>query len=65
MKIKDRKWKIETDNNFPEDVKAFIKPEMTNSEIGTLGVYLIKERFRKIKLKIKGVFKHEKNKTDN
>ena len=61
----NRKWNVdkETIDKLPDDVKPFVKEEMSNAEIGMLGVFIIKEKFRKFKLKVRGLFKHEKNKT--
>jgi len=65
--MKNMKWKVtnETIDNLPDDVKPFCKEEMNNADIGLLGMYLLKEKLRRIKTKIKEVFKREKNKKDN
>jgi len=58
------KHKVNVNGRYADDIKPFIKEEMTSHEIGIMGMYIIKEKVRRLKVRIKGVFKHEKPKTD-
>ena len=52
------KYKVSNNqiDNMPDDVKPFVKPEMTGFDMGLLGRYLIRNKFRKFKERFKKVF---------
>lgn len=59
-----KKVKVNMDNFEDDELKPFIKEEMTRDDIALLGHYIIKEKFRKLKYKLFGWYYERFKKTD-
>jgi len=62
--MKKIKHKVNTEN-IPEEYQSIVKPEMTNAEVGQLGVIILKQKIANTKNKLFGWYYDRKTKKKN